>query len=176
MDYKSRFPQLPRWPHTVLETARHPMPYVDPGFGSIQELDAPDKSAVFLTVGSSIIREEETIIQYLLEAPVGYPMRDAFENGEISIADFADHRGWLIRLQTKLFCNDDLIVNYVHPTQVDAEARHYFKCFEDVGPYQRLLNGLISIRNIHKKIGQEYKSLDAEIQNLLETYPSKFAA
>lgn len=176
MDYKARFPKLPRWPHSVLESERHPLPYVHPGFGSIGELDAPDKSATFLTVGTSLIRDQEIIVRYLLEAPIGYPMRTAFENGEVSIEDFADHRGWLIRLQTKIFCYDDLIVSYVHPTQIDSEARQFFKCFEDVGPYQRLLNGLVSIRNIHKKIGEEYESYDKEIQELLETYPSKFAA
>lgn len=152
------------------------MPYIHPGFGHVTELDAPDKSAVFLTIGTCSNIDEEILVRYLLEAPPGYPMREAFENGEISIEDFADHRGWLIRLQKKILSPEDFVATYIHPTQIDPRVRRFYRRFESVGPYQKLVDGLKTIRDIQKKCGLEYNLYDVELEHIYKNYSSKVAA
>lgn len=180
MDYKTRFPNLPRWTDNVFDSLNNPIPFIDPGFGRIIELQAPDNSTCFLGIGSTYLagsgEGDEGLIYYLLEAPRNCPMRKAFELGKISYDDFIGHRGWLIRLQTKVMSKEDPIVTYIHPQQLSEGVGSFFKQFEPINPYQRLYDGLVFVRNFNHDIGEEYKSYDKRIEDFLRDHGEKLAA
>jgi hypothetical protein len=169
MDYRSRFPVIPRWSFEVLNTVRHPLPYVYPGLGGVEEIDAPDGSTIFLSIGISAysVGERDFLVRYLIEAPPSDLMRASFERGELPMEDFAAHRGWLIRIENEILNEDDCTTSYIHPLQMDKRARDELSELGEVSPYEYLLSKLFRCRNSKKRCNEEYLSFENQIDVVL---------
>jgi hypothetical protein len=163
MDYKSRNPILPRWSDDHLNTLRHPMPYIGPCIAEIMELDSPDRSAVFLAFSGGYFLDEGIVIKYLVEAPSDDVMRRAFEAGDISMEDFWDHRGWLIRMETRIMSTDDPVMKYIHPAQMDLQSRGILQSYKDRSPYERLIDKLYILVDFYSSLGQDVSEYERQI-------------
>jgi hypothetical protein len=175
MDYKSRNPSLPRWSFDHLNTLRNPMPYIGPCIADIVELDAPDKSSVFLVFFGTSNIDSEIVTRYLVEAPPGETMRQAFEAGEVSMEDFWDHRGWLIRMDRRILSADDPTVTYIHPTQMDSESRANLQSYGDQSPYERLIEKLYILVDFYSSLGQDVSEYHRQIQEAKRHMPPRQA-
>jgi hypothetical protein len=176
MDYKSRYPKLSGWTNKHLDTLRHPMPYVGPCIAEITELDAPDESTVFLAFFGDFVLDIETIVWYLVEAPPGDVMRSAFEAGEVSMEDFWDHRGWLIRMETSVMGQDDPWMQYIHPSQMDLNSRAHLQSYRDQSPYYRLIHKLSHLLEIEQSRGEDTSESQRQINEAMKQMPPRTAS
>jgi hypothetical protein len=175
MDYKTRYPNIPRWSDEHLNTMRHPMPYTGPCITEIMELEAPDHSAVFLAFFGRCCIDEEMIVWYLVEAPPGDLMRNAFEAGDVTMEDFWDHRGWLIRMETKVMSCEDPVMQYIHPAQMDSESRANLQSYGDQSPYERLIEKLNMLVDFYRSRGEDASEYQRQIQEAKRHMPPRQA-
>jgi hypothetical protein len=175
MDYKSRNPTLRHWSYEHLNTLRNPMPYIGPSIADIIELDAPDRSTVFLAFFGIYSLDEEIVTRYLVEAPPGDVMRSAFEAGDVSMEDFWDHRGWLIRMETKILDCEDSVMQYIHPAQMDSESRASLQRYGDQSPYERLIENLKMLVDFYRRRGEDTSEYQRQIQEAIKHMPPRLA-
>ncbi len=173
MDFKARNPILPRWTYDQLNSLRHPMPYLMPYFGDVIELDAPDRSTIFLAFRGRCDFDEVMIVNYLIEARPDDVMRRAYEAGDINMEDFWDHRGWLIRMETRLVDYDDPPIQYVHPSQMDRESRAKLQSFGDLSPYEHLIKIYTNIVELSKAFGDDTSEYQWRIDELIQNMPPR---
>ncbi len=151
MDFNARNSVAPKWTRDQFECARRPEPYDRNHRGILQEIDSPDKSAIFLFVIGGLDEEHGEFTLYAIEAPVLCPMREAFEWGEISWVDFWSHKSWLIQVNVP-FGGGEPISKYISWSQVNLETRSRFEFLGNRGPY------LLKLQQL--ELSWEYSSWD----------------
>lgn len=174
-DYKTRFPKISTWPSSCAENLRKPLPYEYPGYGGIHEIDSPDGSTTFLAIPARVTENPEGVIYYLLEAPQGSPMRDAYERGEIPFDDFLDHKGWLIELIGVIGTNFEEPVRYIHPSHIDSKTRADLQKFNEP-PFEILLRKMQRLNSFDRRIGRDPNPRLKRMQEILRLHGSKIAA
>lgn len=174
MDFKSKNPCAPKWTRDQFDCARRPEPYDRNHKGVLEEIDSPDKSAVFLLTVGCFDEDVGEFTIYGIEAPRGSPVRGAFEWGEISWLDFWAHKNWILQINLPLSCGDP-ISKYISCAQINSETRSRFEFLNHRGPYQLKLQQL--------ELSWEYSSWDGtdpieaerEYRNFMMRHGHRFA-
>ena len=173
-DFKSRNGVAPTWTRDQFRCSRRPEPYDCIHEGVLEEYDSPDKSAVFLVIVGGFDEDYGEFTLYGIEAPGRCPMREAFEWGEISWADFWSHKNWLIQINVPLSFGNP-ITKYISFTQVNLETRSRFEFLSHRGPY------LLKLQQL--ELACEYSSWDGgdpivaeyEYRNFMMRHGHRFA-
>jgi hypothetical protein len=121
------------WTYEQFIQRRKPEPYDFLIIGTSYELDAPDKSTVFLLLFAGWDETTGDTTFYGLEAPVTCPMRQAFEQGEISWEDFWTREGQIYRFLVP-FNPGPLRIDVIPTSQVNKTARDAFS-YGTYSPY-----------------------------------------
>jgi hypothetical protein len=102
-------------------------------------------------------------------------MRSAFEAGEVSMEDFWDHRGWLIRMETSVMGDDDPRMQYIHPSQMDSNSRMHLQSYGDQSPYYRLIHKLSHLLEIEQSRGEDTSESQRQINEAIKHMPLRQA-
>jgi len=146
MDFKTRYPDMKRWPYWVLDRYRIIFPYKSILLGRLTEIDAFDGSTTFLQIEDDISEEGNFWRSYAIEAPKGWSVRDSFENGVITWSEFFQARGWIAELTGDLELNSDTHCRYVVFSELSENVKRKLEELDASGsPYQILHDRLLNL-------------------------------
>lgn len=172
MDFKARFPLFSAYPTNLLETGRFVFPFDSPAVYLLKEIDAPDRSVIFLRFGNRFSADESKAFGYLTEAPPNCPMRRAFEFGEITWQDYWYSREWLIQLEMPFPDLGSMVpAKYIHPSEMDYRSKEYIDLYNHESPLMRHHEFLNNDR-LYAKARKEpqYAKLEKEYQAFMLQY------
>ncbi len=153
MDFRDRNPNISYWDAGELGFMRDSYPFDGPNTTHICEFLPPDQSTVFLCLTGGFVEHKDYDMSshyYLIEAPKGCPMRQAFEIGDLSWEDFWHHKGWLIEATFKSIRSEGYHVRYVHPAFMSKSGKETIEEFSGKSPIQLKYEGLCLMKEMNR--------------------------
>lgn len=169
MDFKARNPNFSYWSNLKLSC---PFPYEDGGLG-VSQFDAPDNSTKFLSLAIIMSEDEASAKIYLIEAPLGCPMRREFEFGELTWLEFWHHKNWLIelRISMKIGEGDSGHVRYIHPSQMCTQVKEDLLWKNNISPMVGCLRNLEGLQKITLLPAKQRRLYAKRLKEFREKYP-----
>ena len=174
MTYRSKKPIPLTWTYDAFGKGSSPCPYDCFSPACLEELIAQDGVTVFLTKLSIHDLDADPAIYYGIEAPRSCPVRQSFEWGEISWADYWAHTGWLLKIEVPW--NPGILkTSYITPDQIDATTHNDFKILGRRSPYD-LKRQVLELRCDLAKAGTgEAVTAEREYRQFMTMYGHRFA-
>ena len=174
MDFKSRYPVPLTWTCDEFGEATRPAPYDCLSHASLSEILARDGVTTFLLMVSIHDIDADPAIYYGIDAPRNCPMRQAFEWGKISWADYWAHKGWLLKIECPW--NPGILkTSYITPDQMDITTHRDLQQLEGQYPYDVKRRILELGCDLAKSGTREATAAEREYRQFMTMYGHHFA-